>query len=92
MSEGIQIIRTPYRAPRANAFAERWVLTVRSECLDEILIRSRRHLERVLRGYVDHYGRERPLGDSISRYPSHEATRRSAAVRFDWNAATSSVG
>lgn len=60
VSEGIQIIRTPYRAPRANAFAERWVLTVRSECLDWILIRSRRHLERVLRDYVDHYCRERP--------------------------------
>lgn len=91
-SEGIQIIGAPYRAPRANAFAERWVLTVRSECLDWILIRSRGHLERVLRDYVDHYCREWPIGDSISRYPSNVATRRSAAVRFDWNAATSSVG
>lgn len=59
-SEGTKIIRTPYRSPRANAFAERWVLTVRSECLDWILIRSRRHLERVLRDYVDHYVAGRP--------------------------------
>lgn len=59
-SEGTKIIRTPYRAPRANAVAERWVLTVRSECLDWFLIRSRRHLERVLRDYVEHYGCARP--------------------------------
>lgn len=59
-SEGMEIIRTPYRAPRANAFAERWVLTARSECLDWILIRGRRHLERVLRDYVQHYLRAPP--------------------------------
>jgi putative transposase len=57
---GAKVIRTPYRAPRANAFAERWVLTVRTECLDWILIRGRRHLEGVLRDYVGHYGRGRP--------------------------------
>lgn len=57
---GTEVIRTPYRAPRANAFAERWVLTVRTECLDWILIRSQRHLDRVLRDYIKHYGRARP--------------------------------
>jgi putative transposase len=57
---GAEVIRTPFRSPRANAFAERWVLTVRTECLDWILIRNRRHLERVLRDYVEHYGRARP--------------------------------
>jgi putative transposase len=50
-SEGIRIIRTPIRAPNANAYAERWVRTLRSECLDRILIFSRRHLEHVLRVY-----------------------------------------
>ena len=48
-SEGIRVIRTPIRAPRAIAFAERFVRTVRSECLDHILIFGSRHLQRVLR-------------------------------------------
>jgi len=55
-SEGVEIIRTPFRAPQADAFAERWVGTVRRDCLDWLLISSRRQLERVLRVYVDHYG------------------------------------
>ena len=55
-SEGIRIVRTPVRAPRANAIAERFVRTVRSECLDWLLIFNRRHLEHVLRTYVSHYG------------------------------------
>jgi putative transposase len=58
--EGVEIIRTPFRAPQANAFAERWVGTVRRECLDWILIVSRRQLEQVLRVYVDHYNSHRP--------------------------------
>jgi putative transposase len=59
-SEGIEIIKTPVRAPKANAFAERFVRTVRSECLDWLLIVNRRHLERVLRTFVDHYNSHRP--------------------------------
>ena len=59
-SEGIRVVRTPVRAPKANAIAERFVRTVRSECLDWLLILNRRHLERVLRLYVAHYNRERP--------------------------------
>jgi putative transposase len=59
-SEGVEIIRTPFRAPPANAFAERWVGTVRRDCLDWLLISSRRQLERVLRVYVDHYNTHRP--------------------------------
>jgi putative transposase len=54
------VIKTPIRAPRANAVAERWVRTVRNECLDHILVFGRRHLERVLRGYVAHFNAERP--------------------------------
>jgi hypothetical protein len=49
-ADGTQIITTPVQAPNANAFAERWVRTVREECLDWMLIRGRRHLERVLDG------------------------------------------
>ena len=59
-SEEVRIIKTPIRAPRANAFAERWVRTVRAECLDWILVLGRRHLERVLRTYAAHYNRRRP--------------------------------
>jgi putative transposase len=59
-TEGLQVVRTPIRAPRANAISERWIRTVRSECLDWLLILSRRHLERVLRIYIRHYNRERP--------------------------------
>jgi putative transposase len=59
-TEGVEIIRTPYRAPNANAFAERWVGTIRRDCLDWLLITSRRQLERVLRVYVEHYNTHRP--------------------------------
>ncbi len=59
-SERIRIIRTPVRAPRANAFAERFVGTIRRECLDRMLIRTRRQLELVLAEYVDHYNTHRP--------------------------------
>jgi transposase InsO family protein len=59
-TEGVTVIRTPIRAPRANAFAERWVRTMRTECLDWILVRGRRHLERVLHAYAEHYNAGRP--------------------------------
>jgi hypothetical protein len=59
-SEGIEVILTPVQAPRANAFAERWVRTVRAECLDWTLVLGRRHLDRVLRIYVAHYNTQRP--------------------------------
>lgn len=59
-SEGISIIRTPVRAPNANAYAERWVGSVRRECLDRMLILGRRQLEHVLRVYVRHFNQQRP--------------------------------
>jgi putative transposase len=59
-SEAIEIIRTPFRAPNANAFAERWVGTVRRDCLDWLLIAGRKQLEQVLRVYVEHYNTHRP--------------------------------
>ena len=59
-NEGIRTIKTPVRAPRANATAERFVRTVRTECLDWLLIINRRHLERVLRVFADHYNAHRP--------------------------------
>ena len=59
-TEGIEIIKTPIRSPRANAVAERWIRAVRAECLDWLLIAGERHLHRVLRTYADHYNRQRP--------------------------------
>ena len=59
-SEGINVIRTPVRAPKANAYAERWIRTIRADCLDRILILGRRHLEHVLRVYRRHYNEHRP--------------------------------
>ena len=59
-SEGMRVIRTPIRAPNANAHAERVIETIRAECLDWTLIWGRRHLDRTLRIYLDHYNRQRP--------------------------------
>ena len=53
-------MKTPVRAPQANAIAERFVRTIRAECLDWLLILNRRHLERVLRVFVAHYNTHRP--------------------------------
>jgi transposase InsO family protein len=60
VSEGVEIVRTPYRAPNANAIAERWIRTVRTECLDQLLILSERHLQRVLGEYLSYYNERRP--------------------------------
>jgi putative transposase len=85
-SGGIRIVKTPVRAPKANAIAERFVRTVRSECLDWLLVLNRRHLEGVLRVYVNHYNRERPhralelrppeLDERRERSPMGEIRRR----------------
>jgi putative transposase len=59
-SDAIRILRTPVRAPRANAIAERWIGTVRRELLDRMLILNRRQLEAVLAEYVTHFNTHRP--------------------------------
>ena len=59
-SIGIEAVKTPVRSPRANGFAERWVRTVRQDCLDHLLVFSRRHLEAILGEYIEHYNRARP--------------------------------
>jgi transposase InsO family protein len=59
-SEAMRVVRTPVRSPRANAFAERFVGTVRRECLDRLLIFHQRQLESVLGEFVSHYNSHRP--------------------------------
>jgi transposase InsO family protein len=72
--EGITIIRTPIQAPNANAHAERWVGSARRECLDRLLIVSRRQLDRVLRVYVQHYNTSRPHRPLDLRAPDPTST------------------
>jgi len=57
---GLEVLKIPPRSPRANAYAERWVRTVRTECLDWLLIFNDRHLHRVLTVYLRHYNTARP--------------------------------
>jgi transposase InsO family protein len=86
-SEGITTIRTPIRAPQANAYAERFVRTVRSERLDWLLILGRRHLEHVPRTYTAHHNAERPHRALALRSPagSNKRNERSANTieRYD---------
>jgi transposase InsO family protein len=70
-SDGLRILRTPVRAPRANAIAERWIGAVRRELLDRILILNRRHLEHVLAEYTTHFNQHRP----------HRALQHAAPLR-----------
>jgi transposase InsO family protein len=57
---GIEAVKVPPRSPRANAYAERFVLTARTEVTDRMLIFGERHLRSVLAGYARHYNRRRP--------------------------------
>jgi putative transposase len=77
-SEGIQVVPPPVGASKANAHSERFVRTVRTECLDRLLILGRRHLESVLRTYIQHHNTERPA--SWTRAP---ATRSAATELTD---------
>jgi putative transposase len=79
-SEGGQLLRTPIRAPKANAYAERWVQTVRAECLDWTLVLGRRHLLRLLRGYIRHYNKQRPHRSLALAVPDAEE-RKSPHVK-----------
>jgi transposase InsO family protein len=75
-SEGIEIVKTPVRAPKANAVAERFVGTVRRECLDWLLIVNRRHLQHVVSVFVDHYNAHRPHRSLNLTPPAANGRRR----------------
>ncbi len=72
----MQVIRLPYRSPRANSFAERWVGTVRREALDHLLVFGCRHLEYVLREFIEHYTEVRPHQGLGQRTPKQRAPIR----------------
>jgi putative transposase len=82
-SEGLRLIKAPIAAPRAKAHAERWVGSVRRECLDRILIVSRRQLETVLREYVSHYNSHRPHR-SLEQQPPLAKTAPLPAAEHEW--------
>lgn len=69
-SDGADIIRIPPRTPVANAYAERWVGTVRRELCDRTLIWNAAHLARILNEYVEHYNQHRPHQSLGQRAPT----------------------
>ncbi|MGX7671147.1 integrase core domain-containing protein [Plantactinospora sp. DSM 117369] len=73
-TEGIEVLRSPPGAARANAHAERWVRTVRREYLDRMLIDNPRHLHAVWDEYVRHYNEHRPHQGRSQRPPNRDAS------------------
>jgi transposase InsO family protein len=69
---GMRIIKTPVRSPRANSFAERYVGTLRRECLDHLLIHGEQHLRQILAAYAQHYNDHRPHQARAQRPPLYK--------------------
>ena len=81
-SAGFHVIHAPLRAPDANAYAERWVRTIREECLDHLLIMNQAHLRRVLDDYINYYEHSRPHQGLEQRTPvSRQPVLYSGQVR-----------
>ena len=75
-SEGIDIVHTPYQAPKANGIAERWVRSICEECLDRILVLNDNHLHRVLKEYAQYYNHDRPYQGLGQHFPVSGLSRR----------------
>ena len=69
---GTRVIKTPVRSPRANSYAERFVVTLRRECLDHVLILGERHLRKILAEYAKHYNSHRPHQSRQQEPPLHQ--------------------
>ena len=83
-SEGIEIVRTPFRSPRANAYAERWVRSVREECLDQIIILNQGHLAYVLSEYELYFNTARPhqgIAQAIPAPPLNSSMSMSGKIK-----------
>lgn len=80
-AEGMEIVLTPFRTPQANAYAERFVRTVREECLDHLLILNAGHLRRVLAEYVDYYHCARPHQGLAQEVPTPCQRPREGTIR-----------
>jgi putative transposase len=84
-SEHIEIVLTPFRAPKANAYAERWIRSVRQECLNHLFIINEQHLRRVLTDYVAYYNNPRPHQGIAQQtpIPRHELVSHASIARRD---------
>jgi putative transposase len=91
-AEGIKVLRTPVRAPQANAYAKRWIGTVRREVLDRMLIFGRRQLVSVLTEYAEHYNVHRPHRAWGRRRHSDPANQRSSCRLGGWRNEIALVG
>jgi putative transposase len=78
-TEGLKILKTPVRTPVANAFAERWIGSIRREILDRTIIWNRHQLERVVIDYIEHYNTHRPHR-SLNQQPPLASSRSSPAA------------
>ena len=82
-ASGIAVLRTPIRAPRANATCERFLGSVRRECLDHVLVLGARPLRRVLRAYVQYFNHDRPHQGLAQRTPAAPEEGAAATTRGD---------
>ena len=83
-SEGIEVVHTPVRAPRANAYAERWVRSVREECLDRLIVLNAAHLKYVLHEYEHFFNTARShqgIGQKIPDSPPERSISRTVKRR-----------